>query len=393
MAERRMKLSTDRILTTHVGSLPRPDDLFELMLARMDGNPIDENAFAQRVRKAVADSVREQVATGLDVVNDGEMGKPSFITYAAQRLDGLEKRAGTRPSPFSNTRETKDFPEYYQSAIAEQVSARRRRALMVCAGPIKYKGHAQITADLETLKSALSGVRATEAFVPAIAPSNVETTTPNEYYPSAEAYVFAIAEAMREEYKAIVDAGFLLQIDDPFLVTYYITRPDLSVAECRKWAELRVEALNVAIAGLPADRIRFHTCYSVNMGPRVHDMELKDIIDIILKIRAGAYSFEAANPRHEHEWEEWRRVKLPEDKVLIPGVITQSTVLVEHPELVAQRIQRFADIVGRERVLAGADCGFASFAGSNEVHPSIVWAKFASLAEGSRIASRRLWGK
>jgi 5-methyltetrahydropteroyltriglutamate--homocysteine methyltransferase len=388
-----MKQSTDRILTTHVGSLPRPDDLFEMMLARMDGKPVDETALAQRTRKAVSDSVREQVAVGLDVVSDGEMGRPSFITYAAQRLDGLERREGTRPSPFSNTRETKDFPEYYQSAVAEQVSARRRRALMVCAGPIKYKGHAQIKAELEILRSALNGVKATEAFVPAIAPSNVETTTPNEYYPSAEAYVFAIAEAMREEYKAIIDAGFLLQIDDPFLVTYYITRPDLSVAECRKWAELRVEALNGAIAGIPADRIRFHTCYSVNMGPRVHDMHLKDIIDIILKVRAGGYSFEAANPRHEHEWEEWRRVELPEDKVLIPGVITQSTVLVEHPELVAQRIQRFADVVGRTRVIASADCGFASFAGSNEVHPSIVWAKFAALVEGSRIASQRLWAK
>jgi 5-methyltetrahydropteroyltriglutamate--homocysteine methyltransferase len=234
-------------------------------------------------------------------------------------------------------------------------------------------------------------VRATEAFVPAIAPSNVETTTPNEYYPTAEAYVFAIAEAMREEYKAIVDAGFLLQIDDPFLVTYYITRPDLDIAECRKWAELRVEALNAALAGIPADKVRFHTCYSINMGPRIHDMQLKDIIDIILKVRAGAYTFEAANPRHEHEWEEWGRAKLPDDKVLIPGVITQSTVLVEHPELVAQRLARFAAVVGRERVIAGADCGFASFAGSNEVHPSIVWAKFKALVEGARLASKRLW--
>jgi 5-methyltetrahydropteroyltriglutamate--homocysteine methyltransferase len=388
-----MKLSTGRILTAHVGSLPRPDDLFEMMLARMDGKPVGETAFAERVRKAVTDCVKQQVLVGLDVVSDGEMGKPSFITYASERLDGLERREGVRPNPFSNTRETKDFPEYYQSAVAEQVSARRRRALMVCTGPIKYTGHAQIKAQLETLRSALNGTEATEAFVPAIAPSNVETSTPNEYYPSAEAYVFAIAEAMREEYKGIVDAGFLLQIDDPFLVTYYITRPDLSVAECRKWAELRVEALNAAIAGIPADRIRFHTCYSVNMGPRVHDMELKDIIDIILKVRAGGYSFEAANPRHEHEWEEWRRVKLPEDKVLIPGVITQSTVLVEHPELVAQRVQRFAEAVGRERVIASADCGFASFAGSNEVHPSTVWAKFAALVEGSRIASKRLWAR
>ena len=233
----------------------------------------------------------------------------------------------------------------------------------------------------------------TEAFVAAIAPSNIETTTPNEYYKTEEEYVFAIAQAMREEYQAIVREGFLLQIDDPFLITYYITRPDLSVAECRKWAELRVEALNAAIAGISADRIRFHTCYSINMGPRVHDMQLRDIIDIILKVRAGCYSFEAANPRHEHEWQDWKRVKLPDDKVLMPGVITQSTVLVEHPELVAQRIARFVDIVGRERVIASADCGFASFAGSNEVHPSIVWAKFAALVEGARIASKRLWGK
>jgi 5-methyltetrahydropteroyltriglutamate--homocysteine methyltransferase len=388
-----MKRSTDRILTTHVGSLPRPDDLFEMMLARMDGKPVDEAAYAARVRGAVADSVKQQVTTGLDVVSDGEMGKPSFITYAAQRLDGLEKREGTRPSPFSNTRETRDFPEYYQSAVADQVSARRRRALMVCAGPIKYKGQGQLKSELEVLKAALKDVNAAEVFVPAIAPSNVETTTPNEYYPTAEAYVFAIAEAMREEYKAIVDAGFLLQIDDPFLVTYYITRPELGIAECRKWAELRVEALNAAIAGLPVDRIRFHTCYSINMGPRVHDMQLKDIIDIIVKVRAGGYSFEAANPRHEHEWEEWKRAKLPDDKVLIPGVITQSTVLVEHAELVAQRIARFADVVGRDRVIAGADCGFASFAGSNEVHPSIVWAKFAALVEGARIATRRLWAE
>ncbi len=386
-----MKSSTDRILTTHVGSLPRPDDLFEMMLARMDGKAVDEAAYAARVQSAVEECVREQVEVGLDVVSDGEMGKPSFITYAASRLSGLESREGSRPSPFANTRETADFPEYYQSALAQQVSARRRRALTVCTGPIAYKGQAALQADLGVLKLALAKVTAAEAFVPAIAPSNVEATTPNEYYPTQEAYVFAIAEAMREEYRAIVDAGFLLQIDDPFLVTYYITRPDLGIAECRKWAELRVEALNAALAGIAEDRIRFHTCYSINMGPRVHDMQLKDIVDIILKVRAGAYSFEAANPRHEHEWEDWERVKIPDSKILIPGVITQSTVLVEHPELVAQRIEKYAGIVGRERVIAGADCGFASFAGSNEVHPSIVWAKFKSLVEGAHLASRRLW--
>ena len=386
-----MKRSTDRILTTHVGSLPRPDDLFDMMLDRMDGKPVDEKAYADRVRKAVTDSVKQQTSAGLDVVSDGEMGKPSFITYASQRLAGLEKREGNRPSPFANTRETRDFPDYYQSQVAEQVSARRRRALMVCAGPISYKGQAQLKADLDTLKAALQTTPATEAFVPAIAPSNIECTSPNEYYPSAEKYVFAIAEAMRTEYRAIVDAGFLLQIDDPFLVTYYITKPELSTADCRKWAELRVEALNHALEGIPADRVRFHTCYSINMGPRIHDMQLKDIIDIILKVKAQGYSFEAANPRHEHEYEEWKRAKVADDKILIPGVITQSTVLVEHPDLVAQRLGRFAQVVGRERVLAGADCGFASFAGSNEVHPSIVWEKFKSLVEGSRTASKALW--
>src|ERR1700731_2361418 len=322
-----MQRSSERILTTHVGSLPRPDDLFELMLARMDGNAIDEQAYAERVRSAVKDCVRQQVDAGLDIVSDGEMAKPSFITYAASRLSGLEKREGFRPSPFANTRETRDFPEYYQSAVAEQVSARRRRALMVCAGAITYKGHEQLKAELDLLKFALDGVNATEAFVPAIAPSNIETTTPNEYYKTEEEYVFAIAQARPEGYQAIVQAVFLPQIDDPFLITYYITRPDLSVADCRKWAELRVEALNAAIAGISADRIRFHTCYSINMGPRVHDMQLRDIIDIILKVRAGGYSFEAANPRHEHEWQEWKRGKLPDDKVLMPGVITKATVL------------------------------------------------------------------
>jgi 5-methyltetrahydropteroyltriglutamate--homocysteine methyltransferase len=321
------------------------------------------------------------------------MGKPSFITYAAQRLDGLEKRDGDRPSPFANTRETRDFPEYYQSTVAEQVSARRRRARMVCAGPIKYKGHAQLKADLDNLKTALQGVKATEAFVPAIAPSNVETTTPNEYYPTEEAYVFAIAEAMREEYKAIVDAGLLLQIDDPRLVSYYLVSPDASIAECRKWARTRIEILNHALRGIPPGKIRHHTCYGINMGPRVHDMELKDVVDVILRVRAGAYSFEAANPRHDHEWEELKTFKIPDDKILIPGVIDSTTNFVEHPKLVAQRIGRYADIVGRERVIAGVDCGFGTAVRTDPiVADSIVWAKLKALSEGAAIASGRLWG-
>jgi 5-methyltetrahydropteroyltriglutamate--homocysteine methyltransferase len=386
-----MKRSTDRILTTHVGSLPRPDDLFAMMLAKMDGKPFDEKAYASRLQDAVKDIVRQQADLGIDIVNDGEMGKPSFITYVGERLSGLEKRAGERPSPFARSRESISFPEFYESELAAQASASRRRARTVCASPMHYKGQQQIKTELANLKAALNGVTAAEAFVPSIAPSNVEVTQPNEYYPSEEAYLLAVADAMREEYKAIIDAGFLLQIDDPFLVSYYIMRPDLDIAACRKWAHARVEALNHALAGIPEDRIRFHTCYSINMGPRVHDMELKDVIDIILKVRAGAYSFEAANPRHDHEWKVWKDAKLPDDKILIPGVITQSTVLVEHPELVAERLVRFADVVGRERVIAGADCGFASFAGSNEVHPSITWAKFQALAEGARLASKRLW--
>jgi 5-methyltetrahydropteroyltriglutamate--homocysteine methyltransferase len=271
------------------------------------------------------------------------------------------------------------------------VSAPRRRARIDCTGPIKYKGHALVAADIANLKAAVAGRDVTEVFMPAIAPSNVEVTHPNLYYPTVEAYLLAIADAMHEEYRAIVDAGFILQIDDPYLVTYYITRPDLSIAECCKWAQLRVEALNHALRGIPPEKVRFHTCYGINMGPRIHDMELKDIVDIILQIHAGAYSFEAANPRHEHEWQVWKDAMLPDDKILIPGVITQSSVLVEHPELVAQRIARFASVVGRERVIAGADCGFATFAGSNEVHPSITWAKFAALVEGARRASERLW--
>ncbi len=388
-----MKRSTDRILTTHVGSLPRPDDLLALMAARMDGKPVDDGAYASTLRRATDDIVNKQIEVGLDIVNDGEMGKSSFITYVNDRLGGIERREGQRPSPFATSRETLSFPEFYAAEQAMQTSSVRRRIRVVAAAPIAYKGQAQLKTELANLKAATAGKPVAEAFVPAIAPSNIEATIPNEHYPTVEAYLFALADTMAEEYRAIVDAGFLLQIDDPFLVTYYITQPQLSLAECRKWCELRVEALNHALKGIPEEKIRFHTCYSINMGPRIHDMQLKDIIDIILKVKAQGYSFEAGNPRHEHEFEVWGQVKLPNDKILIPGVITQSTVLVEHPELVAQRLVRFAGIVGRERVIAGADCGFASFAGSNEVHPSIVWPKFQALSEGARIASKKLWGR
>jgi 5-methyltetrahydropteroyltriglutamate--homocysteine methyltransferase len=265
---------------------------------------------------------------------------------------------------------------------------------MVCTGPISYKGHGALQTDIANLKTALKGLNAEEAFLPATSPTNIEAQRKNEYYPTDEAYLHAIADAMREEYQAIVEAGFLLQIDDPRLVTYYVSNPGLTVEQCRRWAEVRVEVLNYALRDIPPEQVRFHTCYGINIGPRVHDMPLKDIVDIMLKVNAGAYSFEAANPRHEHEWRVWEGIKLPEGKVLIPGVISHTTNLVEHPELVAERLVRYAKVVGRERVIAGSDCGFSSFANAQpEVHPTVVWAKFRAMAEGARLASEQLWGK
>ena len=385
-----MIYSTDRILTTHAGSLPRPEDVREMVFAKARGESYDQVALDRRLEAAVKEAVKQQIACGLDIVNEGELSKPNFTDYVLQRIAGCEKRPGTGRRRLDMTaRDERKFAGYFASHPRSGFSG--GQVLPVCVGELHYVGQSELQKDLENFKAALAGATVAGAFLPANTPGTIEHWMANEHYRSDEAFLFAIAEAMREEYRAIVENGFLLQIDDPFLVTYYIMRPHLSIADCRKWAELRVAALNAATEGIPPERIRFHTCYSINMGPRVHDMALADMIDIILKVRAGAYSFEAANPRHEHEWEEWGRVKLPDDKALIPGVITQSTVLVEHPELVAQRISRFADIVGRERVLAGADCGFASFAGSNEVHPSIVWAKLAALVEGARIASRRLW--
>ena len=378
-----MKRSVERILTTHAGSLPRPADL----LAMAPG----QAAYAERVRRAVADVVRQQAAHGLDVVTDGEMSKPSFITYVTERLSGFEPSREPGAVPWAGSKEATAFPEFYEPTLRQSPNAAAPR--FVCTGPVAYVGHARVQADIDNLRAALTGVRVEEAFIPAISPSNVEGRQRNAYYKTDEEYLFAIAEAMREEYRAIVDAGFLLQIDDPRLVTYYILNPTSTVAECRAWAEVRVEALNHALRGIPRDRVRFHTCYSINMGPRVHDMELKDVVDVILRVRAGAYSFEAANPRHEHEWRVWEGVTLPEGALLIPGVITQSTVLVEHPELVAERIARFAQVVGRDNVVAGADCGFASFAGSTEIHPSVVWAKLAALTAGAERASRQLWGR
>jgi 5-methyltetrahydropteroyltriglutamate--homocysteine methyltransferase len=382
-----MRHSSERILTTHAGSLPRPADL--LALVERDGaNAFDPAAAAARLGAAVAEVVKQQAELGIDVVDDGEYGKPSFVSYINERLGGYEVDTVAGPrNQWASSREGLSFPEFYA-----QTHAASRHTHMVCSGPITYKGHGRLKRDIDNLKAAVKGVPVEDVFMPAISPSNIEDWQRNAYYKTREEYVFAIAEAMREEYRAIVDAGLLLQIDDPRLVTYYIIHPEASIADCRKWAEVRIAALNHALRDIPEEKIRFHTCYGINMGPRIHDMELKDIVDLILKIRAGAYSFEAANPRHEHEWKVWKNVRLPEGKILIPGVISHSTVLVEHPELVAERIVRFANVVGRENVIGGSDCGFATFAGSKEVHPSIVWAKLKALCEGARIASKELWG-
>ena len=384
-----MKRSTERILTTHAGSLPRPADLLAMGEAQQDGKPVDK-VYEARLSEAVGEIVRKQADLGIDIVDDGEYGKPGFVTYVNDRLSGFEiDRDRTGRNPWAGSREARSFPEFY----ALSPHAGSRHVHMVCTGPISYRGHEPLRRDIANFRAALATVNVEEAFIPAISPANVEDWQRNAYYATQEEYLFAIADALREEYKAIVEAGFLVQIDDPRLVTYWLLQPDLTLADVLKWARLRVAALNQALRGIPKDRIRFHTCYGINMGPRVHDMELKDIVHLILEIGAGAFSFEAANPRHEHEWKVWESVKLPDGAVLIPGVISNSTILVEHPELVAQRILRFAKVVGRENVIAGSDCGFATFATSKEIHASIVWAKLQALAEGARIASRELWGR
>lgn len=387
-----MKRNTDRILTTHVGSLARPERQLELLFAKELGQPYDVDEFEMSTRESVDQIVAQQVETGIDVVCDGEQGKSSFVTYAAERLSGFSPRTGGGEDLWVHSRESIAFPEFYEAHRKAREGLVAKKTKLICSGPIEYVGHEILARDIANLKSAAASRNVEEVFMTAISPSDIEGQQANQFYESDEAYLYAIADAMRQEYKAIVDAGMILQIDDPRLLTYYISQPELTVEECRAWAELRVDVLNHALHGLPEDRIRFHTCYGINIGPRVHEMNLIDIADIMLKINVEAYLFEAGNPRHEHEWKVWEDVALPEGKIIIPGVISHSTPLVEHPELVAQRLVRFANIVGRENVMAGSDCGFATFAATEqEIHPSIVWAKFASLAEGARLASTQLW--
>ncbi|MBV9329251.1 MAG: cobalamin-independent methionine synthase II family protein [Chloroflexi bacterium] len=382
-----MKASTHRILSTHVGSLPRPKPLLDQMRNTLDGRG-DELDYADALREAVVDCVRQQVAHGIDVVTDGEQSKTGFSRYISERLEGFEMRP--RPAGAGFAPEVADFPEYYEQYFRRAMygGAVAQATALECVGPVAYVGQAQIARDVANLKEATRGSEVDEVFMPAVAPSAVGRNT---YYESDEEYYFAVADALHVEYQAIVDARFVLQVDDPFLSELF-SYSELPRDECRERADLYVAALNRALSGIPPDKVRYHTCYGINEGPRTHDAPLSELLPLILKINAGAYSFEAANARHEHEYHVWERAKLPADKLLIPGVVTHSCAIVEHPELVAERITRFARIVGRERVLAGADCGFSSQATYNpEIHPRIVWAKFEALAEGARLASQTLW--
>jgi 5-methyltetrahydropteroyltriglutamate--homocysteine methyltransferase len=389
-----MKLSAGRFLTTHVGSLPRPDDVVVLVDHKDGGRAYDQVEFDRVVSKSVADVVRKQVDAGIDVVGDGEQSKSSFSTYARTRLGGFE----WTDSPMQTlvtSRDSLAFPDVYKdldmmhAARPNQWRRRRRRQLGVCRGPVTYIGQREVQQDIQTLHAALGGQAVEEAFITAISPTNLAVYYTNQYYPTQEEYLIALADAMNQEYRAIVDGGFLLQVDDPRLITYYDRSPDASLEDCRKFMAAAVEVVNHALRGIPPEKVRFHTCYSTNVAPRVHDLELRHYVDLMLKINAGGYSIEAANPRHEHEWQIWEDVHLPADKVLMPGVVSHCVTLVEHPELVAQRILRYARILGRERVIASADCGFATAAAGDEVHPDVAWAKLQALVEGARLASAR----
>jgi 5-methyltetrahydropteroyltriglutamate--homocysteine methyltransferase len=381
-----MKRSRDRILTTHAGSLARPDELRALLTAKDEGALYDAAALAAKVRDAVSDLVRQQVAVGLDVINDGEQSKRNFTTYARERLGGIEERVlrpGERVLAQIYGRDAAEFPEYF----AGRGNLAGREA--VCTGLLTYVGHAAVQADIATFRATLSGVEASEAFLPAVAPGTIEHWLRNEHYATDEAYLAAIADAMKVEYDAIVQAGFLLQIDDPDLADAWQIHSHMSVADYQKFAALRIEALNHALRDIPPERVRFHVCWGSYHGPHKHDLPLRDLTDLLLAVRAQGYSIEASNPRHDHEWRVWEDVKLPDGKILIPGVVGHASDFVEHPELVAERLTKYAGLVGRENVIAGTDCGLGPRVG----HPRIAWAKFEALVEGARLATSQLWGR
>ncbi len=387
-----MKRSTDRILTTHAGRLDGPPEYRQLQRSIQSGAPMDMNTVLPCVRRGIVDVLHRQAEAGIDIVSDGELGKISFggIGYYGRRLSGLSTRKlkpGEAPYMALATGERLEFAEFYNELPF--LPAPPERA--ICSGPVQYIGAEEVQRDLDFFRAAIAeaNIQAEEMFLCVLAPGWLEHFFYNEHYEKEEDYIFALAEAIGHEYKAIVDAGFILQIDDPALPdTYDMIVPNPTIEEYRKFAEVRIEALNRALAGLPEDRVRYHICWGSWHGPHTHDLPLKHVVDLLLRVKAGAYSVEAANPRHEHEWKLWREVKLPDGKILIPGVVSHATNVVEHPEVVADRILRFAGIVGRENVIAGTDCGMGL-----RVHPQIAWAKLKALADGARLASNELWGR
>jgi len=386
-----MKTSVDRMLVTHVGSLPRSNDVLKLIYDKANDPNYDRAAYDRGMQEAVDAAMRRQAELGFDVVNDGEQTKPSFVAYINARLGGFEIL--DRPDVPEPTRDALAFPGAYQ-AIRRLTGIRRgeqplrlRRPSMRCTGPITYTGHDDLAADIRYTKAAFGKIQAGEAFMTAISPSNLELNYKNEFYRTGEEFLIALCDAMHVEYKAIVDAGLILQLDDPAIAENWdMVNPEPSVADYQKFTMVRVEAINHAIKGLPADRIRFHLCWGSWHGPHTTDIPMRDIVDVMLAINCQAYSFEAGNVRHEHEWTVWEDVKLPDGKLILPGVVSHATNVVEHPELVAQRIVRFANGVGRERVIAATDCGLGG-----RVHPMVAWAKLEALAQGAALASRELW--
>ena len=387
-----MKRSTDRILTTHVGSLIRPPRLQQLLRARQKGDGFDQTSYDQCLTESVADVVQAQADTGIDVVSDGEFGKSiSWSQYVLDRLSGFERRP-FKPggNVFQRGADRTRFAEFYAELDAREGVATSLDS--VCVGPITYTGQEELKRDIDNFKAALKSANVAEAFMPVAAPASVIPDRKNEYYKSEEELIRAIGAAMRTEYKMIVDAGFILQLDDARAATTYDRMvPPASFEEYRKWVALHMEVLNDAIQGLPPERIRYHVCWGSWPGPHVSDVPLKDIADLILSVKVGAYVIEGANPRHEHEWVVWKDVKMPEGRLLIPGVISHATNVVEHPELVAERIVRLARLLGRENVIAGTDCGFAQGPFHRRVHPTVMWAKLEALVEGARLASEELW--
>jgi 5-methyltetrahydropteroyltriglutamate--homocysteine methyltransferase len=389
----------DRILTTHVGSLVRPPDLVALLRRVENGEAVDDAAFEECLRRSVEDVVRRQVETGIDIVSDGEYGKTwTWAWYIRDRLGGFEERPwgeGGEREPSRTGRDRREFADFYAeyNRLHQSADGVRQRGQWVCVGPVRYTGHAAIRRDIGGLRSAAAQAGAHAAFLPVVAPASVMPVRADEHYGSDEEFLFAVADALNVEYRAVAEAGLMVQIDDAFLATMYDTMvPPATLADYRAWAELRIEALNRALDGIPEELSRYHVCWGSWNGPHTGDVALRDIVDLILRVRVGGWSLEQANPRHEHEWRVWEDVDLPEGKVLYPGVISHATNVVEHPELVAERITRLARLVGPERVVASTDCGFAQTPFIQRVHPSVMWAKLSALVEGARIASGKLYG-